>query len=260
MALSFRNLCLRLGSTPALREVSGALNPGRITAILGPNGAGKSTLLACLAGLRTPDSGEITLDGQTLASLAPRARAQSIGFLPQRGEVHWDLQVSALVGLGRLPHHQRWGEGPEDAAAITAAMQATDCAHLAQRGAMSLSGGEQARVLLARVLAGQPKWLLADEPLANLDPGHQLDAIALFQGCARAGMGVALVLHDLGLAARIADDVLLLHEGRALAGGKSDDTLTPANLAKAFGIKARVSRDSQGRIHLEILGRIRPVH
>lgn len=258
MALRFDHLCVRLGGHAALRDVSGSLSPGRITAILGPNGAGKSTLLACLAGLRSPDVGSVTLDGQALAGLPARARARRIGFLPQRGEVHWDLPVAALVGLGRLPFHGGWGAGPDDEAAIAAALAATDCTHLAQRGALDLSGGEQKRVLLARVLAGQPKWLLADEPLANLDPGHQWDAIAVFQACARAGTGVGLVVHDLGLAARIADDVLLLHEGAVLARGNAENTLTPANLAQAFGIEAQLATDGSGQFRLDIAGRSRP--
>lgn len=258
MALCFQDVFVHLGGNAALGGVSGELAAGKITAILGPNGAGKSTLLACLAGLRAPDAGKITLDGQPVAGLAPKARAQSIGFLPQRGEVHWDLRVEALIALGRLPFHQGWGKSEEDAKAIAAAMQASDCAHLAQRGAMGLSGGEQARVLLARVLAGQPKWLLADEPLANLDPGHQLDTLDIFQACARAGMGIGLVLHDLGLAARVADEIILLHQGQLLARGACAAVLSPANLAMAFGVEAHLGLDQAGRPKLEVLGRIRP--
>lgn len=257
MALVFDTLSVRLGTITALRGVSGAVQPGRITAILGPNGAGKSTLLACLAGLRIPDTGAITLDGQSLAALTPLQRARQIGFLPQRGQVHWDVRVEALVALGRLPFRGRWGERPEDRAAITAAMQAARCAHLANRGALSLSGGEQARVLLARVLAGQPRWLLADEPLAHLDPAHQLDALEVFQQCARAGAGVALVLHDLALAARVADDVLMLHAGEVLASGPLTQALTPASIAAAFGVEASVTSDEAGLTRVTLLGRHR---
>ena len=256
MALSFREVLVRLGGHAALGGVSGELAAGKITAILGPNGAGKSTLLACLAGLRRPEAGTILLDGQPLASIAPRTRAQTIGFLPQRGEVHWDLRVDALIALGRLPFHQNWGQSEEDAKAIAAAMQASDCAHLSQRGALGLSGGEQARVLLARVLAGEPKWLLADEPLANLDPGHQLDVLEIFRSCAQAGMGIGLVLHDLGLAARLADHIILLHQGRVLAEGPCAPVLSPANLAMAFGVEARLGQDENGHPRLEVLRRI----
>lgn len=255
--LSFNDVCVRLGGNAALSGVSGQLAPGKITAILGPNGAGKSTLLSCLAGLRRFDAGTVTLDGQPLAGLAPRARAQSIGFLPQRAQVHWDLRVEALIALGRLPFHDGWGNSEDDAKAIAVAMEACDCAHLAQRGALSLSGGEQARVLLARVLAGQPKWLLADEPLANLDPGHQLDILEIFQARARAGMGIGVVVHDLGLAARIADDFILLHRGQVLAQGPCAAVFSPANLATAFGVEAYLAVDQAGRPKLDVLGRMR---
>ena len=154
--------------TGRLANVSLTLEPGRITAICGPNGAGKSSLLQCLAGLLEPAAGKVTLGGDALPALHPRTRAQAIGYLPQEGEVAWDVAVRSLVALGRLPHRDR------GTAQVEAAIAALDLAELADRPVSRLSGGERARALLARVLAGEPMWILADEPLAALDNAHQL--------------------------------------------------------------------------------------
>jgi iron complex transport system ATP-binding protein len=228
------------GTQPALRGVTAQFQRGRVTALLGPNGAGKSTLLACLAGLRAPDSGQVSLGGVNVMALERMDRARRIGLLPQSPEVHWDIDVATLVGLGRLPHKGRWGETPDDLAAITHAMAATDVERLAARTANQLSGGERGRVLLARVLAGEPQWLLADEPLANLDPAHQLDVRDLLRQVAQRGAGVVVVLHDLSLAARVADDVILLRDGQVVAHGASDAVLCADQLRATFGIEAHV--------------------
>lgn len=234
--LTARDLHLVLLGRTVLDGVSATLQPGRVLAVLGPNGAGKSLLLACLAGVRRPDAGEVTLDGLPLARLAPRARARAIGLLPQRSDIHWDIDGETLVGLGRLPHAGRWGLAPEDEAAIEAALSATDTAALRRRPVRRLSGGEQARLLLARVLAGTPRVLLADEPFASLDPAHQLDMLQRLRAVAAGGAAVAVVLHDLTQAARLADDALLLREGRVLAAGPAGRVLAPGPLEEAFDV------------------------
>lgn len=231
-------LCLSLGGRRLLDGVSAAIRPGQVTAIIGPNGAGKSTLLACLAGLRRPDAGTLWLDDLPLGRLPSRLRARRIGVLPQVAEVHWDIDVATLVALGRLPHRSSAGAHPGDAAAIAAALRATDTQRLASRVVNSLSGGERARALLARVLAGQPDYLLADEPLANLDPAHQLDTLGGLRAAADAGAGVAIVLHDLGHALRIADQALLIDAGRIIADGLPADVLTPERIAAVYGVTA----------------------
>ena len=246
MELRFDSVSLAMHGRPILAALTGVLMPGRVTVILGANGAGKSTLLTCLAGLRAPDQGTITLAGEQVLSLPPRVRAQRIGLLPQRGEVHWDIDAQTLVGLGRLPHCGRWGMTPTDHAAVAAALAATDCTQLALRSVQRMSGGEQARVLLARVLAGAPAWLLADEPLASLDPAHQLDVLEQLRQRAQQGVGVVVVLHDLTQAARIADDVLILREGHLLASGRAADVLTPDVLAAAYDVQVHVSTSSAG--------------
>ena len=217
-----------------LAEVSAALRPGGITAICGPNGAGKSTLLQVLAGLLVPDSGLVTLDGALLSHLHPRERARRIGYLPQEGRVVWDVSVRNLVALGRLPHR---GASDNDAA-IDRAMDALELHALADRPASRLSGGERARVLLGRVLAGEPDWILADEPLAALDLAHQLALLAHLKVQAARGIGIALVLHDLALAMNHADRVLVLDEGRLAADGAPEIALSSEVIGRVWHVEA----------------------
>lgn len=241
-------LRVNLGGREVLDGISERFAPGRVTVLAGPNGAGKSTLLACLAGLREPAAGVARLGDADVLQLPLRERARRIGFLPQTPEIHWDIDVATLVALGRIPHLGRGARGAADDAAIARAMEATDVSRFGARVARELSGGERARALLARLLAGEPEWLLADEPLANLDPAHQLDVLELLRASAARGAGVLVVMHDLSLAARVADDMLLLHEGRVLARGSGADVLSAANLRRAFGVEAFISDASGERI------------
>lgn len=221
--------------TKRLESVSASFRAGEVTAICGPNGAGKSTLLACLAGLLSPDRGSVTLDSALLSNLAPAERARLIGFLPQTPEVAWDLNVETLVALGRLP----WRASPEeDAAAVEAAIETMDLAALRYRVVTSLSGGERARALVARVLAGNPRWLLADEPLANLDMRHQMLLLGALRGLAKQqGLGVVLVLHDLAQAMNFADRVLVLVDGSVLADGTPQGALAADVIAAGWGVE-----------------------
>lgn len=216
-----------------LDGVSATLRPGEITAICGPNGAGKSSLLQALAGLLAPESGAVSLEGAPLASLSPRERARTIGYLPQAGEVAWDLSVRNLVALGRLPH------GDDGEAQIDAALAALDLTDLAGRPVSTLSGGEKARALLARVLAGEPRWILADEPLAALDLSHQLALLTHLRRAAEHGAGVVLVVHDLALAMNHARRVLVLDRGRIAADGAPEEALDPAIIERVWGLPAR---------------------
>ena len=250
MTLAANVLSLTLGGTRVLDAVSAAFAPGRVTAILGPNGAGKSSLLSCLAGLRSPDSGTVTVSGTPRQQLPPRDLARRIGYLPQSADVHWDVDVATLVALGRFPHRGRWGETAADTAAITAALAATDTASLRQRIVNTLSGGERSRVLLARVLAGTPKWLLADEPLASLDPAHQLDILDCLRKIAAAGAGVVVVLHDLNQAVRVADDVLMMRAGRVIAFGPPETVLTPDLIAATYGVTADIGTTGDGQRYI----------
>ncbi|MFM6853836.1 MAG: ABC transporter ATP-binding protein [Sphingopyxis sp.] len=256
MDLHWANISLMMKGRTVLSGVSGRMVAGTTTVILGANGAGKTSLLSCLAGLRVPDAGVVICGDRPVATMPAMDRARCIGLLPQQGDIHWDVHVRALVALGRLPHHGRWARSAADDAAIDAALAATSCTDLADRKAQRLSGGEQARVLLARVLAGEPDWILADEPLANLDPAHQMDAIACLRRAAARGAGVAMVLHDLTLAARIADQVILLKNGAIIAHGPPAMVLTTDNLATAYGVRVHISHDDAGAPIITPIARI----
>ncbi len=224
-----------------LAGVSADFARGQITAICGPNGAGKSTLLAALAGLLDLDEGRALLDDETVGAIAPRLRARQIGFLPQNGEVAWDVSVRNLVALGRLPF------GDRISAPVDRAIAAMEMGDLADRPVSTLSGGERARALLARVLAGEPRWILADEPLAALDLAHQMHLLRYFRQIAAAGTGghadmgtgVIIVLHDLALAMNHADRVLVLDRGRVAAFGPPDIALDAERIAAIWGVEAR---------------------
>jgi len=258
MELSVSDLAVSLGARRVLEGVSAAFRPGRVTAVLGPNGSGKSTLVKTLAGLLDPDAGHVRLGARAVARIDPRERARLVGYLPQDAAVHWNIGVRDLVALGRLPHRSPFaGMSQEDRAAVDAALAATGTAHLAARTAEQLSGGERARVLLARVLAGAPRWLLADEPLASLDPVHQLALLEQLRALAGEGMGVVIVLHDLVQAARAADEVLLLKAGRIIAFGPAREALAHQPLREAFGVEVMVVPDEQGRLLPVPIGRTR---
>jgi iron complex transport system ATP-binding protein len=238
--LETRDLRVTLKAREVLRGLDFAAEPGQLTAVIGRNGAGKSTLLRALAGLIAPDAGAVLLDGADLGHWDSGRRARLLAFLPQERLVHWALTARAVVALGRLPYQPFGaGESAADRAAIDAALGAMDAAHLAHRPVPELSGGERARVLVARALAQEPRVLLADEPAAGLDPAHQLTLFRHLAGLAEAGRTVVVAVHDLSLAARFCHRLALVHEGRTLAAGPPADVLTPANLAAAYGITAR---------------------
>lgn len=257
MTLTVRNLGFSYGQKRILDAIDATFEAGKLTVILGPNGAGKSTLLACLAGLLEPQTGTVSLHDDDIHGMTPTVRARQIGLLPQGAETHWAITSEALVALGRIPHMRGAGPSANDRSAISAAMSATATEGFADRPVTQLSGGERARVLLARVLAGEPTWILADEPLANLDPGFQLDILGLLRRQAEAGKGVVAVLHDLQYAVRFADHILLLHEGQIFAQGSVQDVVTPANLAHVYGIDANLFKDEEGTIQLSIKGKVR---
>jgi iron complex transport system ATP-binding protein len=253
--LAAADLRVRLSGRDILKGVSVRLQPAQVTCVVGPNGAGKSTLMACLAGLRRPCHGEVRLGEAAVLSFPPRRRAQQIGFLPQAAEVAWPIEAETLVALGRIPYVGGGGPGEEGKAAIARAMALTETTGLAHRTVDTLSGGERTRVLIARALAGEPQWLLVDEPLTGLDPGHQLDACDLFRRLAHEeGRGVVMTLHDLSMALRVADRVLVLADGGLLADGAPAAALSPEVIAAAYGVEARLYEGASG-LALELVGR-----
>jgi len=243
--LKIGGLQFRRDSRVVLDAIDLQLQSGAVTAVLGPNGAGKSTLLSCIAGLLLPERGTIELDGTSLHSLPAMQRARRIAFLPQTPEIAWAVDVQTLVGLGRIPY-QGIGSDEEDRAAVARAMAKTEVAQWAERTVTTLSGGERARVLLARVLAGESDWILADEPFTGLDPSHQFEAAELLRSAADQGGGVVLTIHDLTLAARIADRVIIIDDGRIVADGAPHDALTPQILRDVYNIDAQWLNGSGG--------------
>lgn len=241
--LAAENLTVTLGPRKAVDGVSAAAASGELVGLIGPNGAGKSTLIRALAGLVAPASGRVSLDGQPLAAIGRMARARRIGYLPQHGDIHWALPVADVVLMGRLPHLGTWRRaGDVDRGIATRAMEALDIADLARRAATRLSGGEKARVLLARALAGEPEILLADEPVADLDPYHRLEVMEHLAALAGRGAGVVVVLHDLALAARFCTRLLLMDRGRVAAEGGPEAVLTPETLAAVYRVEAFAGR------------------
>ena len=231
--LGARNLSYCVASGKALvGGVDIELAPGRCVGLIGPNGAGKSTLLRLLAGVYAPTGGEVTLDGCARATITRHAWARSCAYLSQRAEVEWPLSVEALVALGRTPHDDGHVQHPM----VLRAMQRCLLEDLRSRRVQTLSGGEIARALLARALAVDARYLLADEPVAGLDPHYQLEIMTLLLDEARLGKGVLVVMHDLSLAARFCDELILLHEGRIFARGAVREVLTAYNLEQVYGI------------------------
>lgn len=238
-ALSFRSVTVRAVGRDIVRDVSAELSSGQLVALVGPNGAGKTTLLRALAGL-TPFTGRVTIGGKDAAAMSARMRATAIAYLPQGHQAHWPLAARDIVALGRFPHGVDLARlPPADAAIVAEAMAKTDCALFADRNVQTLSGGEQARVMLARVLATGAFVILADEPTAALDPRHQIAIMQALRREAAQGALVVAVTHDLTLAARFADRVLLMDDGQLAADGAPTEVLNPESIRDSYRVDAR---------------------
>jgi iron complex transport system ATP-binding protein len=237
--LTAQDLSVKLSGRGVLNDISFSLSSGHLVALVGPNGAGKTTLLRALAGL-VPSRGAIHVGGDAVASLTLRERARRFAYLPQGHIVHWPLPARDIVSLGRYPH------GATDPGRLTAndteavlrAMQAADVVEFSERRVTELSGGERSRVALARVLAVEAPVILADEPTSSLDPRHQIDVMKGLRTAADKGVLVVVVTHDLGLAARFADTVLVLSEGRLVSQGAPAEALSEQVMADVFRISA----------------------
>jgi iron complex transport system ATP-binding protein len=225
------------GGRTILEDVSLEAGAGDFVAVIGPNGAGKSTLLAVLAGLLKPNSGEVSLEGKNFAEIPRKTLARRRAYLPQNPLCEWPLSVERLVALGLTPQLPAFGGLPaEFEAAITRALEACDLVDRREQTVTTLSGGELSRAMLARALVGEPDILIVDEPVTGLDPRHAMDCAMRLAAYAKSGRLVIASLHDLTLAARHADRILALKEGRMAGEG----TLTSALIAKVFDVQAEI--------------------
>lgn len=234
-ALAVAGLEVRFGGQRVLGPLDLTLAPGELVGVVGPNGAGKSSLLKGLAGLVDSRWRSARLLDRTLDAFDARARARAVGYLPQAPGLAWSLTVRELAALGRLPHGD--GGGADDRAAVAHALELMDLAGHAERRVDTLSGGEQMRAHLARLVAGSHRVLLVDEPTTSLDPRFQLEVLALLRALARDGRSALLVLHDLPLAARYCDRLLVLERGGIVRDEVPAAALDDALLARVFGIR-----------------------
>lgn len=230
-------------SRPALEGVSLRVGAGRLYAIIGPNGSGKSTLLKLLLGAMTPAGGAVSYRGKPLRDWNRRSLAQRIGVVPQGEEQAFPLTVREMVAMGRYPHLGILGRaGLTDRRAIDDALERCDITELSQRPLSRLSGGERQRVLVARALAQRPEALVLDEPTVSLDIRHEMSIFELLsQLTRRDGVTVVLVTHNLNLAARYADRLLLLDQGRAVAEGRPGEVLTEKIVERVYSWPVVVS-------------------
>lgn len=240
-ALTVRGLVSRREHAVILDRIDLAFDTGQVTAIVGPNGAGKTTLLRHLAGLDAPAAGRVELRGEPLASLAPALRALSIAYLPQAASAYWPLRAQDLVALGRLPHGANLSRPlrTQDAQAIQRALERVDGTGLAHRPIDTMSQGERARMMMARALATEAAIFLADEPVASLDPAYALESMGILRAEAARGACVIVVLHDLGLAARFADRIVVLANRKVAADGPPAVALAAGVIEAAYGVTFR---------------------
>ena len=226
-----------------VRGASVRVAPGELVALLGPNGAGKTMLLRAVLGLVKRSRGRVEAGGGDPARLSAAERARRMAYLPQSRPLAWPVRVRDVVALGRFAHGASPGRlRGEDAAAVERALSACGLASLADRSCDTLSGGELSRTHVARALAAEAPLLLADEPTAALDPLHQHRIMTLIRAYVDAGNGALVVLHEAALAANFADRLTWMKEGRVVADGPPEDTLTPERMAQVYGVRAAVRR------------------
>ena len=254
MLLALQDIRARLGAREVLQGVSLTIGEGEFVGLIGPNGAGKSTMLRSVLGL-VPATGRIAIAGRDVSATLAKTRGRDIAYLPQEREIAWPVAVEDAVALGRLPYRKPFGgETEADQAAVSEAMARMDIESLRGRPATELSGGEKARVLIARALAQQAPLLLADEPTAGLDPSHQIALMQLFGELAREGRGVIASMHDLGLAARWCTRLILIDKGKVVADDVPEAVLTPERLKTVYGVEAFIHRTESGGLVVQPVG------
>jgi iron complex transport system ATP-binding protein len=243
-ALRVEEVSYRAGERDILQRISLEVASGELVAVVGRNGSGKSTLLQVMAGLLPATLGSVMLDGCPMARLSRRALARQIALLPQQARIDFGLVVHDVVRMGRHPHLRRFRPpAPRDEALVYQAMEVTETLPLAQRLITEVSGGERQLILLAQALAQEPRFLLLDEPTANLDIAHQCHIIELLRRLAGEGIGVVAVIHDLSVAIRSFRRLILLDDGGVVGDGLPTDVLNVETIGRIFRVQARFSQD-----------------
>jgi iron complex transport system ATP-binding protein len=238
--LTVRNLGFSYRRNRVLRGVNCTLNPGEVVSVIGPNGAGKTTLLRCMLALQRPSEGSVVLEGTEIERIPRRIRAVKQGYVPQQTRSTFGLTVMEMVLLGRKPH-MRFDPSQRDLAVVEALLVYMNLLPMAERTVDELSGGERQKVMLARALAQEPDALFLDEPTSALDIRHQIEVMERLRDLVRdQNKLVVMILHDLALAARYSDRLLLLHQGHVHAIGSAVEVLTPTNLRAVYGVEAQV--------------------
>ena len=241
------NVFFKAGEIEILRGVGLSVEPGEMVGLIGPNGAGKSTLLKTLCGIQQPSAGVVRLEGRLLSELGREELARNVAYLQQAARVEWPLSVQRIVELGRIPYQNFWaGQSKEDEAIVERAMEVAEVTAYRNRQVTTLSGGEQTLVMLARIFAGEPKLILADEPVAALDPYHQLHVMELLREHAQGDNGVVVILHDLSLAARFCDRLVLLNHGTLYTEGEPSSVLSNEYLSDVYGVEADLHAHPEG--------------
>ncbi|MFW5925259.1 MAG: heme ABC transporter ATP-binding protein [Myxococcota bacterium] len=254
-AIEVHGLRHAYGQRVVLDGVDLAVRPGELVALVGPNGAGKSTLLRLLLGFLQPAGGEVRLLGEEVASLARREVARRAAFVPQDHDPGFSFTVREVVAMGRTPWLGRFRpERAEDVRAIEQAMRDADVLDMGDRRFPELSGGERQRVLLARAFAQDTPVLALDEPNASLDLKHSLDLLGRVRERAAQGAAAIAALHDLSLAARFCDRIIMLHGGRAVADGPPDQVLTRERMRQVFEVDGELTRTREGVPQLMVWG------
>ena len=241
MSFDAANISVVKDGQSLVKDASFTLKPGELTVLLGPNGAGKTSLLQASLGIERPNAGTATVDGHNIASLSPQARARKISYLPQTRPLAWPARATDIVALGRFAYGASPARlGDDDRRAIDKAITACELTHLAERAADTLSGGELARLHFARTLAAQTDYLIADEPVAALDPQHQFRILDLIRSYVDTGNSALIILHDINLAARYADQLLWMKDGEIVARGSVKDSLSPERIEQVYNIQAEI--------------------
>jgi iron complex transport system ATP-binding protein len=244
--LTLQHINYQAGERQILKDISLQVTSGELIAIVGRNGAGKSTLLHVIAGLLPVSQGYVRLDGQLLGHMTRKAIARQMALLPQQARIDFGFHVHDIVRMGRHAHRGRFrSASPRDEAMVHHAMTVTGTAFLAQRLITEVSSGERQLILLAQALAQEPRFLLLDEPTANLDIAHQAHVVRLMQQLATSGMGVVAVIHDLSMAVRCFPRLILLDDGMVVGDGPSIEVLNVDTIKRVFQVQARFYQDHE---------------